>query len=174
MKLFKENALISSSSFCMSARSRVNVRVKYTNYSNKSEDISEPLLIRSTKKKTDVYINLTNDNNENKKKPDGTTVLNNNVARRLVLVNDNENDIYTFVKAITLPLNNTNDIKETLYYRSEDPARKNFDQTKPRDKLGVGINYGVCWVYNWETINLKGMIRFPAIMIYGCVRTLLR
>ncbi|CAG8490193.1 17137_t:CDS:2 [Funneliformis caledonium] len=34
-------------------------------------------------------------------------------------------------------------------------ARSRVD-VQPCDKLGVGINYGVCWVYNWESHQLKG------------------
>lgn len=108
----------------------------------------------------DVYISLTNDYNEFKKKPNGTPLLNNYVSRRIVLVNDNEDEYYTFVKAITLPLNNTNDIKETLFYRTDDPARKNFDKADSCNKQGLESN-GVCWVYTWQPKQLKGNDPLP-------------
>ncbi|CAG8770024.1 9958_t:CDS:2, partial [Funneliformis caledonium] len=77
-----------------------------------------------------MYISLTNESNEWKTAKDGTPILRYDINRRIILGNGDPNDYYTFVKAITLAKHGTNEIVQNIYYRDDEPARKNFDQAQ--------------------------------------------
>ncbi|CAG8491809.1 12320_t:CDS:1 [Funneliformis mosseae] len=102
-----------------------------------------------------MYLSVTNEHNEWKTLKDGTPVIKNNVDRRIVLDNGDPNDYYTFVKAITLAKHNTNEIVQNIYYREDEPARKNFDQAQQcKDQNLPNSFFSACWVYNNWTSNL--------------------
>ncbi|CAG8717814.1 5857_t:CDS:2, partial [Funneliformis mosseae] len=99
-----------------------------------------------------MYISLTNENNEWKTAKDGTPILRYDINRRIILGNSEPNDYYTFVKAITLARHGTNEIVQNIYYRDDEPARKNFDQAQKCKYQNLPpSNYGACWVHNWIT-----------------------
>ncbi|CAG8471725.1 10060_t:CDS:1 [Funneliformis caledonium] len=112
---------------------------------------------------TDVTITVSFADTENKRKPDGTLILNNNLARNITLFNDVDKDSYTFVKFIELIRSDR--IKfdhKTLYYRNDEPSRKNFDKSKPcdivEDKVQDMVTAGnIC---NWES-NLLEQYELP-------------
>ncbi len=62
--------------------------------------------------------------NSNGEKHDGISLHHNGKKELVRLMNT---DHYAFVKAITIAQHGTDNIVQTLYYRQENPGRKNFD-----------------------------------------------